>query len=276
MSRPSRAAPVGAPGTSLGRAAADWAGMREVRLAGRPLRYREAGDGPTVVLVHGLGVSSDYWYRNAPALAAAGYRVLGPDLPGFGRSPGPRGGLSAAAQADALAGWSDAIGLSAPGVFIGHSVSCQSVLELAAREPARVAGLVLAAPTNGSTPAARQIAGLALDALREPVRLYPTLLSAYLRAGPIRYWNTWRHSRRHDARPLLPTVACPTLIVVGTRDPVVPRVLVDELANGLPHARVRWLPGAAHAVLFDDAGEFNDAVLGFLGYVLPVTNIAPP
>jgi pimeloyl-ACP methyl ester carboxylesterase len=69
----------------LGRCAAAWSAARRVRVGDWDVRYRDAGEGPPIVLVHGLGVSADYWWRNGPPLAAAGHRVLAPDLPGFGR-----------------------------------------------------------------------------------------------------------------------------------------------------------------------------------------------
>ena len=97
------------PGELLGRAAAEWAVSHRVRVGRWRVRYREAGSGPLVVLAHGLGCSADYWMRNAPPLAAAGYRVLAPDLPGFGRTDGPWRGLGVAAQARALAEWGDAL-----------------------------------------------------------------------------------------------------------------------------------------------------------------------
>ncbi|HEV2149048.1 MAG TPA: alpha/beta fold hydrolase, partial [Longimicrobiaceae bacterium] len=110
--------------------AAAWAGTRRVDVEGCRVRYRDAGSGSTLVLVHGLGVSADYWYRNGPPLAAAGLRVLAPDLPGFGRTEGPDGGLPIRAQAAALRAWASAMELG-PAVYVGHSLSCQAVLELA-------------------------------------------------------------------------------------------------------------------------------------------------
>lgn len=250
---------------SLGEMAAAWASTRRVAVGPWNVRYREAGTGPPIVLVHGLGVSSDYWFRNAPALAAAGYRVLAPDLPGFGRTDGPADGLSVHAQAQALADWGHALRLG-PAVYVGHSLSCQSVLQLAAEQPQRVRALVLAAPTGAPEKhrLLKQACGLFLDAWREPWPLFPLLADAYLRAGPIRYWKTWRSGARHDPLPLLPRVRVPACIVVGTRDPVVPPAFAEALVLGLCRGQLVWIAGAAHAVLFDRSGEFNHAVLHFL------------
>jgi alpha-beta hydrolase superfamily lysophospholipase len=102
------------PGEALGRAAAEWIVTRRVEVNGLSVRYREAGSGPALVLVHGLGCSADYWVRNGPPLAAAGLRVLAPDLPGFGRTEGPWRGLDIDEQATALADWFDAWGSPPP------------------------------------------------------------------------------------------------------------------------------------------------------------------
>lgn len=171
---------------SLGNATMAWAGTRRIPVAEFSVRYREAGRGPVVVLVHGLGMSADYWFRNGPALAAAGFRVLAPDLPGFGQTSRLATGLSVPQQAEALLDWARAMRLP-PAVYVGHSLACQSVLEMAARSPETVRALVLAAPTGsggGVRRALRQLAGLLVDATREPLSLFPVVLRDYLRAGP--------------------------------------------------------------------------------------------
>ncbi|MCI0900653.1 MAG: alpha/beta fold hydrolase, partial [Chloroflexi bacterium] len=56
---------------------------------GLDIRYVEAGDGPVVVLLHGLAASLLTWYCNIDVLAGAGYRVIAPDLPGYGDSDKP-------------------------------------------------------------------------------------------------------------------------------------------------------------------------------------------
>src|SRR5688500_3859994 len=168
----------------LGQSAAEWASSRWVEVESGRVRYREAGSGQPIVLVHGLGVSADYWVRNGPALAAAGLRVLAPDLPGFGRTAGPRDGLSVSAQAEAVHRWAQALDLP-PAVYVGHSLSCQTILELAVIHPDTVRGLVLAAPTGKGTPAWRllgQAVGLIRDVRRESVKLAALVFEAYLQA----------------------------------------------------------------------------------------------
>lgn len=153
----------------LARAAAEWAVTHRVDAGGWQVRYRDAGKGPPLVLVHGLGCSVDYWVRNGAWLAAAGYRVLAPDLPGFGRTDGPRAGLTIIQQAYAISVFAEAMGLG-PAAYLGHSLSCQTVLELACTEPDRVSALILAAPTGDRRRKRllREAVGFLRDIPREP------------------------------------------------------------------------------------------------------------
>lgn len=253
-----------ADGRRLGEAAAQWAVSHRVRADGWNLRYRDAGDGPPLVLVHGLGCSSDYWVRNGPWLAAAGYRVLAPDLPGFGRTQGPQW-LSIVQQAYAVSVFAEVMGLG-PAVYLGHSLSCQTVLELACTEPRRVTGLILAAPTGDRRKKRllREAVGFLRDMPREPPSLVPLIADAYLRAGPVRWARTWLGGKRHDAFTAAAGVRAPAVVLVGDRDPVVSVSFGRAMTYALPNARLRVIEGAAHALIYDAADGFNAAVLQFL------------
>lgn len=262
---PTSADSLPAPAQRVGEHAVDWAVARRIEAGGIAVRFREAGSGPPVVLVHGLGVSADYWWRNGPPLADAGLRALAPDLPGFGRTAGPPGGLSVPEQATALLQWIDALALPAV-TLVGHSISCQTAIELAARAPDRVAALVLAGPTGDPRPRRllHQAIGLVRDVPRESLRLAVEVGIAYLRAGPPRVWRTWWMGARHELAPLLPAVRAPGLVVVGSRDPVVRRDFARGLADALPNGRLCVVDGAPHAVIFSHAERFNAALLDFL------------
>lgn len=261
----------------LATAAAAWSSARRVAVGTLRVRYREAGHGFPLVLVHGLGVSADYWFRNGPTLAAQGFRVLAPDLPGFGRTPGPTAGLDVPGQAEALAKWAEALELG-PAVFVGHSLAAQSVLMLAAHYPGLTRGLVLEGPTGDASgnPLLRQIIGLLRDIPREPLSLVPPVAQAYLRAGVPRIWRTWKAGAGQSPLPLLSSVRCPGLIVVGVRDPVVSRAYAEALAGGIPQGRVAWIPGAAHAVHFGEPDRFNRLVASFSRKLAECSTSAPP
>lgn len=256
-------------GGRLALRAAQWARTHRVRAAGWNLRYRDAGEGPPLVLVHGLGCSTDYWMRNGAWIAAAGYRVLAPDLPGFGRTEGPRAGLSIVQQAYAVSVFSEALRLG-PAAYLGHSLSCQTVLELACTEPARVSALILAAPTGDRRKKrlVREAVGFVRDIPREPPSLVPIIADAYLRAGVLRWTRTWLAGKRHDAFEAAEGVRVPTMVMVGARDTVVSVPFARAVAGAIRGSRVRIIPGGAHALIYDQPAGFNGAVVDFLDEVV--------
>jgi len=251
--------------TELGEAAAAWATTRRIAVGQVDVRYREAGAGLPVVLVHGLGMAADYWTRTGPSLGAAGFRALAPDLPGFGETEGPEGGLPIVKQAAALRQWALALHLG-PAVYVGHSLSCQTVLELAVRWPDSVVGLILAAPTGkgGRRRMLAEVWGLLRDAPRESIELLVLAGHAYLRAGFVRFFRTWRSGVKHDPLPLLPRVSVPALVIAGDRDPVVPIDHAADFADLLPNGRMHVISGGTHAVFFKRPEQFNQSVIDFL------------
>ena len=255
------AAPV--PASRIGECAAAWTVSHWATVGTDRVRYREAGSGPPIVLVHGLGLSADLWVRNAPVLASEGFRVLAPDLPGFGRTAGPVAGLDVHAQADALRKWAEVVEVG-PAVYVGHSLSCQTILQLAAERPGEVAALALAAPTGDGTSVRRlvsQAIGLARDVPRESIKLAMLVAEAYLRAGPLRVLRTWRLGARHDPLPLLAGIPVPSVVILGENDPVVDHEFARALAAGLPNGSLVLIPDGSHAVIFEPTGQFNRAIL---------------
>jgi 2-hydroxy-6-oxonona-2,4-dienedioate hydrolase len=256
--------PGGEP-PSLGEAAVAWSRHHHISVNGRKVRHREAGSGPCIILVHGLGVSADYWIRNGPPIATCGFRVIAPDLPGFGLTEGPKRGLTVVEQAEAIRDWAEAAGVE-EAVYVGHSLSCQSVLELAAERPERVRGLALAAPTGEGRPRRRlirQALGLARDVVHESPLLAALVAQAYLRAGPAKVVRTWWMGARHDPRLVLPHVHAPIIVILGEKDPVVDLDFAVQLASGVADGRVVIVPRLAHGVIFDRTGMFNSALVEF-------------
>ncbi|HEU4453549.1 MAG TPA: alpha/beta fold hydrolase, partial [Longimicrobium sp.] len=255
---------------TLAEAAEAWSRVHRLKVHGHAMRYREAGDGPPLVLVHGLGLSADFWQRNGPPLAAMGFRVLAPDLPGFGRTTGPYA-LPVEAQASWTAGWADAMRIG-PAAYVGHSVSCQTILQMAADEPERATALVLAAPTGDPAPLrlVRQAAGFVADPFFEPLDLFLWVGEPYLRAGFLRWLRTWIAAGRHDTMAAARRVTVPGIVLLGRRDPVVREGFGQQLADALPGGRCKRLRGGAHAIVFGAADEFNAEVAAFLREVLPI------
>jgi 2-hydroxy-6-oxonona-2,4-dienedioate hydrolase len=242
--------------------------VRWVQVAGRRARYREAGRGAPLVLVHGLGLSSRFWHQSYGPLAAAGYRVLAPDLPGFGATPGPATGLSVRQTAEWLLAFADRAG-GGRAAWLGQSIAAQAVVELAARRPEAAAALVLASPTGAPhrLRVARQAAALARDAVKEPWQLITTVAREYAGLSPAAYIGTWVKAQRHQPLARAARVRCPALIVVGRADPVVPDAFVAALERALPRGRTAVVDDAAHGVVYDRPDALHRAVLPFLAEV---------
>jgi len=243
----------------------------EVQVGGRPLRARVLGPAgaPPVVLVHGLGVASAYLLPLARRLARDA-RVLIPDLPGFGASPGPPQALDVPGLAGALSGFLDAAGLGRV-PLVGQSLGCQDVVALAVREPERVDRLVLLGPTwDPAAPTLRrQAVRLALDGLREPVHLDLLQMREYLRAGSRRVLATARAMLAHPIQTELPSVNVPVLVVRGARDPIVSQAWAERITALLPHGRLVVLPGGAHLVHHTHPDDTAATVAPFLGADAP-------
>ena len=127
------------------------------------------GDGPTYVLVHGIGVSSRYFQPAAAELAQRGTVYL-VDLPGHGAAPDPGRHVTLADHARVLAQFLEAADLRTP-VIVGHSMGAQVVSRLAVDSPEVADHIVLMAPTMPPSDRSflRGFARLMHDGLREPL-----------------------------------------------------------------------------------------------------------
>jgi 2-hydroxy-6-oxonona-2,4-dienedioate hydrolase len=221
-----------------------------------------------VVLVHGLVVSSRYMVPTAEQLAPH-CRVFAPDLPGFGRSEKPRRVLDVAGLSDALSAWMGEVGLERA-ALVGNSFGCQIIADLAVRHPGRVERAVLQGPTmdplGRSVP--RQVGRFLLDAPREPLSLLPIELLDYLSAGTRRAWRTFRYALEDRIEEKLPNMRVPTLVVRGSRDPIVPQRWAEEATRSLPMGRLVVIQGSAHTVNYSSPLELARVVLPFLSEAL--------
>ena len=112
-----------------------------VDVDGIHVRYREAGSGPAVVLIHGFSASSDSWLSVIPAVAK-GHRAIAIDLKGFGWTSRPDGDYSPAAQAKLAWGVLDKLGVTDVAI-VGHSWGSSVALEMAVAHQDRVRRVAL-------------------------------------------------------------------------------------------------------------------------------------
>ncbi|MEX0907464.1 MAG: hypothetical protein WD054_03960, partial [Gemmatimonadota bacterium] len=84
---------------------------RTIRVRGKPAGYQEAGAGPVAILTAGLGMTGRFYERSFPAFASSGIRLIVPDLPGWGDTPGPRTGQTPEQTASFLVDFAEALGV---------------------------------------------------------------------------------------------------------------------------------------------------------------------
>ncbi|MBO1768668.1 alpha/beta fold hydrolase [Agrococcus sp. TF02-05] len=203
---------------------------------------------PTVVLVHGIGVSRRYFARLHGVLAARA-RVVSVDLPGFGGMPKPDRDVDVPTMARALGEALDSLG-TGPIVLVGHSMGAQWVVELALQRPELVSLVVAIGPVadhRHRTPTA-QARALLVDGLREPPSGNAVILSDYVRAGPAWYLVQLRHMIGYPLERAVERLEVPLLVVRGERDPIAGLRWSRELRDRAPRARLVHVPGHPHAV----------------------------
>ena len=229
-------------------------------------------DRPTLVFVHGLGVSTRYMEPTMSRLEAH-FNVAGLDFPGFGRSGSPPHILDVSELAGVLRAWLDVRGIG-PAILVGNSFGCQIIVECVTRTPERALGLVLNAPTID--PAHRSMLAMIWRVIRdvpnEPASLAVVVARDYLRAGPRRILATLSYSIADPIEEKLPSLAMPVLVVCGAHDPVVTVRWASEVARlvGIERAdaaggAMQCVGDAAHALPYDDPETFAEILERFAG-----------
>jgi pimeloyl-ACP methyl ester carboxylesterase len=260
---------------------------------GLGIRVLESGPpgGTPLLLLHGWAISAYLWRHNFAALAAAGYRVHAPDLPGHGLSDAPleKGSYTLGALTDDVAALLDALGLERTAV-VAQSMGGRIALELARRH--RVTKLALFGPVGfGDVSPARDLVPFlpaipgSLAALLVPRELVELVQRrVYGKIGWFtdrdvdEYWAPTQFPavvqaslqmlREFDWRRLRPDtlaqISTPTLVVFGTLDGTVKPVNAEQLVKELPHGRLEWIEGGGHVVMEEVPEAADRLLLGFL------------
>jgi pimeloyl-ACP methyl ester carboxylesterase len=272
-----------------------------VEVNGVRLHYVEAGAGPLVVLLHGF---PEFWYgwrHQIPALAAAGLRVVAPDLRGYNLSDKPRGvGAYAVVHLVAdVAALIEALGAERAHV-VGHDWGAGIAWALAMRHPRLVARLAV---LNGPHPqrllrglaSPRQLArswymfffqlprapeyvlaraGYAL--LLQPFAQLPPSArfserdlaeyrAAFAQPGAITAMvNYYRAMLRPGAAPRLSAVDAEVLVLWGDADPYLGSELAHPPPRWVPRARVEHFPGVGHFIQHERPDVVNARLIDFL------------
>lgn len=240
------------------------------------LYYEIHGEGPPIVLAHGIGGNHASWFQQIPALARS-YRVVAFDHRGFGNSTDPEQ-LGRAAFVDDLEELLTHLGVTRC-ALVGQSMGGGTCVGLAVRRPALVAGLVLAdtlhgfeepadvaplmsaarAATEGLGQIERVLGAAFSEANPEKTALYRAIAS-FNAVGRRNLKGEWS-AVTADA---FAASRVPLLFIVGQQDILFPPAAVQALQRHLPGSLYAEISDAGHSAYFERPTEFNDSVLSFL------------
>jgi 3-oxoadipate enol-lactonase len=246
---------------------------------GNPVRVREFGEGPPVVLVHGYPLDGAMWSGVARSLSNR-FRVFKLDLTGHGENLAAPGG-SVESYADFLEAVLAQIQGSAG--IAGFSMGGYAVLALMKRSPSGVGALALVDTRAGADDEAGKAArDKAIEAVRAggPAAIVDGMVEKLLSpAGRANEGLVERLRRmilrqkpealesdlaamrdRPDSTDFLPRIAVPTLVVTGEADVITPPSEGESMASAIPGARFVLIPGAGHMAPMERPGSVASAL----------------
>ncbi|MFH8625767.1 alpha/beta fold hydrolase [Streptomyces vietnamensis] len=250
-----------------------------------PTFYEDRGTGPALLLAHGHPFDHTMWQPQIDRFSRTGYRVVAPDLRGYGATPlGTTTGATLLGDfAEDLVALLDELHIEEC-VLAGLSMGGQIAMELVRRHPERVRGLVLAdtfpaAETEDGRKARNAMAdrllregmrGYADEVLDRMVAPYNTHAAPHVHrmmrsTDPVAAAAALRgRAERPDYRETLAGVAVPTLVVVGRDDTYTPVADAEEMHALLPHSTLTVIERAAHLPNLERPEEFDAALDAFL------------
>lgn len=261
--------------------------LKRVAVNGVEFSLADVGQGPVVVFLHGFPLDHQMWQGQIDALSGR-YRVIAPDLCGFGASGHREGTVGMDQMADDVANLLTALGVVEPVTLCGLSMGGYVAWQFWRRHARRLARLVLcdtrAAADNEETARGRELTARRIlaegahlvvdpmlerlvcattrqnqpdvvDALRRTMQAgNPHGLAAALRGMAV----------RPDVTAWLPEISLPTLVIAGAEDAISPAAEMRAFAAQMPAARFVEIAGAGHMAPLEQPAAVNQALAEFL------------
>lgn len=261
---------------------------RVVNVDGVAISVEDRGAGRAIVLVHGFPLDREMWRAQIDSLAGE-FRVVAPDLRGFGQSslaPGDaEQGVGMERYAADVAAVLDELGVAEPVVLAGFSMGGYAAWQFARRWPQRLAGLIqldtrAVADTDEARAGRLKMAEAALAAgdsspalamlpkLRgkssQKAEVVAALEAMIKRQSAAAVAAAQRGmARREDVRPRLKDIACPALAIVGAEDVISPPAEMREIAAAMPDAKVVEIAAAGHMTTMEAPAAVTEAIADF-------------
>ena len=260
--------------------------MRAV-INGITMAYDDIGSGPVLLLIHGFPLCRRMWHPQIKALVNAGFRVITPDLRGFGESDTPEGPYSMELFADDIVELLDHLGIEKAAVG-GMSMGGYILFNLLERYAERVSGACFITTRANADDEAGRERRLALardvlkfgpqvvaDAFEKLLFAEESLVERPKLVGEVYGWMTANDSRgiaggllamreRKDCTPLLGSFNVPALAIGADGDKAAPPDNARTIAAGILGCRLTIIPYAGHMANLENPGAFNAALLEFL------------
>ncbi len=264
-----------------------WFKLRQVQLADASLAVVDEGLGEPIVMLHGFPLDHTMWRHQVEFLSSR-YRVIVPDLRGFGRSDGVGELLTMEACADDVAQLIDRLEINQPVTLVGLSMGGYVAFQFWRRHPEKLRRLVLCdtrsvadAPEvargrlqmaervlkEGSEVIAEGMIGRLLYESLPPGhrRLVDELRAVIAQADPRAVAAAQRGmAARPDVTGWLSEIRVPTLVLCGERDVISPLEEMRAWAAAIPGSHWAAIPAAGHLPPLEQPAAVNQALLAFL------------
>lgn len=261
--------------------------MKRIEVNGTQLGVIDVGGGVPVLMVHGFPLSHAMWQKQIDALKRD-FRVIAPDLRGFGSSGVTEGTVTMEQYADDLNVLLAALEVNEPVVFCGLSMGGYIAFEFWRKYRDRVAGLVLCdtkaeADTAEAADTRRTMAdkvlqegaGVAADGmlpklfaertLEKQPELVESVRQTILATSPQGIAAAQRGmAQRRDSTELVRTIKVPTLVIVGTEDGITPVDQMRKIADGAGISAPIEVPDAGHLSPLENPAVVNTELMAFL------------
>ena len=264
------------------------AATKQVEIFGQKIYYLEAGSGPEVILLHGLGGDKGNWRMTLPVLAAK-FHVYAPDQIGFGESDKPQINYRVATLVDFLNAFYKKVGLS-KATLVGNSLGGWVAMDFALQYPDKVNRLVLVDSggysfkrTGGVAPTREVMLGLNPSSLAGTKQLMAIVFhNKAFSTDEVAAQVFTEHLRKNDGYTInsfvdsilrgedvvdgrLGALKTPTLIVWGRDDTLIPLATGKALAEDIAGSQTVVLDDCGHVPQMECAAPFNDALMKYLG-----------
>jgi 3-oxoadipate enol-lactonase len=255
---------------------------------GITMTWDDCGSGPVICLIHGFPLNRRMWRPQIAALVASGYRVITPDLRGFGDSDTPNAPYSMDLFADDLAALVDHLGIGRA-VFGGMSMGGYVLLNILERYPEKVAAACFIVTRSGADDEAgrERRRKMAMDVVETGSHLVADIFATILfaegtaKTKPELCLDVYGLMEGNEARglagallamagrkdytALLGSFRLPCLVIGAEQDRAVTWEQIQVLAAALPQHKLCMVPEAGHLVNLEQPDAFNNYLLEFLG-----------